>query len=236
MTEIKPQVQAVSIRQELADFVRRRISRWQRALSDEGDQSSHARALRELAELRRAPIDAMSTDFGTLLTTLEGMPAALVGRGDSPTRAERSAHATLVLYAVHQQSQPHAVHDGSRVDGQHMSSARSLGQAAGRLASGVEDGVVTRFKAVAGASTMEEALYHLQSFLGMLRTARPPIPLDYGQLAVDIYDLHDPEGRERVQLKWARAFHHVPDTTDDSAPLPATAVDALQPNTTGDPA
>lgn len=210
---ISPARSSVSERREdLKAFVRAKVGRWQRdLLMDDAQSQRRATAARDLAELRRVPVDATSIDFGTLLATMDGFPPSLVGRGDEIGRAERAAHAALVLFALHQQSQRSPVHVSPKSET--VTGSVTLGHAASRLArsgADLDEGVLRRFKAVAGAATVDEALYHLGAFVALLRSASPPISLDYGQLAADIDDLHSMRGRERVQLSWARAFHAVP--------------------------
>lgn len=155
------------------------------------------RARAVLAELRRA---SPSSDQGTLQALTLGfkdVPESLIGQGDEPTRAEKAIATALSLYAVHQQS----LTEGAHRSGQGLGKAvRSLANPAD--AESREKPVMRRFNALATAANTNEALHHLRGLVQQFRAEK--IPLDYGQLAEDLYWLQGPAGRTRVRLRWAR--------------------------------
>lgn len=179
-------------------------------------EESAARA--SLARLRRAVASRPGSAPEVWAETLLGLPAGLAGHGSDPSQHESAAHAALCLYALHQQSQPVAMHR----DGQ------SLGAALRRLVtSGVgvgEDAVRRRFQALGTASSLPEALHHLRGLVTQLRGAA--VPLDHGLLAHDLRRLQDPRHGGGVRLRWGRDFYRARPQTEPTAPT--------TPSTTGE--
>jgi CRISPR system Cascade subunit CasB len=126
----------------------------------------------------------------------------LLGGDTEPSTAEHAIHAALTLYALHQQSKSAQMHQ----------SGVSLGQAVRRLgqAQASEEATLRRFHALGTASSFEELVYHLRGLVTQLRGATPPIPLDYGQLAVDLRQLQAATRAPAVRLRWGRDYHRRP--------------------------
>ena len=142
----------------------------------------------ELAKLRRgighAPGELPEL-WGGLL---QGMPASFYGT-NGPSHEEWAVYLALTLYALHQQS-----NDTVCVS----QLGCTLGRAVRRLAeqtvaSGqdwTESSILRRFNALATAEEITEISHHLRGMIQLLRAAKPDsIPLDYPQLAVDLYGL-----------------------------------------------
>lgn len=143
--------------------------------------------------------------------TVGALPEALsqgTHAEDGPTDYERAAHEAITLYALHQQSKTTAVH---RQD-------ISLGSAARRLvrATGREDAIRSRFQAVATAGSASGLFHHLRALITMLRSEG--IPLDYGQLAIDLRRLHHGGRADQVRLRWGRDFHRATNEDPDDSP------------------
>lgn len=157
-----------------------------------------------LARLRRALPSAGQFDPDAW-DILADMPAALIGHGDDPSRAEVAAVSALSLFAIHQQSRRDA--------GMHRhGSADRPGRAFGHLhratsPPGVDrqTGVNRRFRALTRSADLTAALQHLRGLVTQLRTER--IPLDYGVLGRDLYQLQQPSTIYAVRMRWARDFH-----------------------------
>ncbi len=196
---------AADVRTLLRDHVRRQVSTLQTQYARPGQQpTSHAAAV--MAALRRADPSAPGDDPAVWEQTLAGMPEALMGRGDSPSRSEAAAHAAICLYAVHQ---------ASRTDMKHRAGVR-FGQAVRQLAKARATGtdldppIVKRFHEVGVAGTAVRRLSVLRSLLQLMRAeSSPSIGLDYGLLALDLYDLADPRRAAGVRLAWGRDLHRV---------------------------
>lgn len=177
---------------DLKDFVRKRVvTLHNRAEAGQGE------AIAALARLRRGG----GTEPGNnplLWEETLGLPAQYSGRDDKPSAAERSVYAALTLFAAHQQSVSESMHrDGV-----------SFGTAARQLSrreTSSEQAVLRRFQALATAEALEEALVHARGLVTQFRTAR--IPLDYGQLAVDLFSLQNPAHRNGVRLRWGRDYY-----------------------------
>lgn len=129
---------------------------------------------------------------------LEGLPQACVGRGDKPSRAELAGYSALALFALHQQSH--------RDRSMHENGA-SIGTALRRIggAGDLDPALDRRFKALGTAASMEAAVRHLRGLVAMLK--RAGVPLDYGRLAKDLFDLQHPETARAVRLRWGRDFY-----------------------------
>ncbi|MDR1634689.1 MAG: type I-E CRISPR-associated protein Cse2/CasB [Bifidobacteriaceae bacterium] len=160
-----------------------------------------------LANLRRAvnltPGDAVSTwgiEFGTF-------PEKLLGQGDRPSKAESAVHAALTLYAIHQQS-----HHSTPMHHPGRSLAAAVRVLALQLSpdNRVPEQPPHRFTALATAGSQAELLNHARGLIRQLGTSKPPIPLDYGQLAADLYSIQYSSSAPGVRLRWAREFAFTP--------------------------
>ena len=65
--------------------------------------------------------------------------------------------------------------------------------------------VQRRFNAFATAKGMPECLHHLRGLIQLLR--RDGIPLDYVELAGDLYVFQTPDGAARIRLQWGQDFY-----------------------------
>jgi len=130
---------------------------------------------------------------------LDQIPEDLQGSGKDPSRAEWAIYVVLTLYALHQQGQ-----------GQPMQQAgMPLGKALRELIpKGDQDAgnrILRRFNQMATAADMAELSYHLRGIIELLRSKG--IPLDYIDLAGDLYLYQIVENRNQVRLKWGRSFY-----------------------------
>ena len=114
------------------------------------------------------------------------------------TWAEWAVSGALTLYALHQQGAQRSM----QADGQR------LGMAIRKLAGNDTDrlkAVQRRFNAFATARSMPECLHHLRGLIQLLRSE--DIPLDYVELAGDLYEFQTPDGAARVRLRWGQDFY-----------------------------
>ena len=204
--------------ESLSGYVDRRVDRLQAAYLDRS-RADHSTAVGSLARLRRAAASEPGFEPGIWDLLFDGFPVELIGVRDEPSRAERSAHASLTLYAVHQQSQRTGMHIVGR----------SLGTAVGLLARDLatgrdiraDPGVLRRFQALGTASTFSETLYHARGLATQLRGAG--IGLDYGRFAGDLFWLQHPNRCGGIRLQWGRDFYGIgptpsTDTTSGGTP------------------
>lgn len=181
-------------------WVRRQVGELQARYRDD-DSAAVAR----LAVLRRANLASPA-----LWASLGSLPATLVGNGDEPSRGEIAAGHSLQLFALHQQSR--------RTKSMHAPDAR-LGVALRRISGAAEadPALVRRFQAMSQSSTIDGCVHHLRGLVGQLRAAEQP--LDYGLLAVDLWDFQSPGRRNAVRLRWSRGFYtYRPPRTDATDP------------------
>ena len=71
-----------------------------------------------------------------------------------------------------------------------------------------ESSVLRRFNALATADSMPEVSHHLRVMIQLLR--REGIPLDYPQLAEDLYQYQFVDGAPNVRLRWGRDLYANP--------------------------
>ena len=160
----------------------------------------------ELAKLRRGIGHAPGELPDLWGGLLQGMPASFYGT-NGPSHEEWAVYLALTLYALHQQS-----NDTVCVS----QLGCTLGRAVRRLAeqtvaSGqdwTESSVLRRFNALATADSMPEVSHHLRGMIQLLR--REGIPLDYPQLAEDLYQYQFVDGAPNVRLRWGRDLYASP--------------------------
>lgn len=177
------------------DVVGRQIARLQGEYTRPGAQPT-AWAAATMAALRRATPGQIDENPATWEIVYSALPEELIGRGEAMSRAERAAHAALVLYAVHQSSQPRPLHQrGIR-----------LGQALRRLPDAIDEKspILRRFNSLISASTFEATMYHLRSLMTLLR--REGIALDHARLCRDLFSLQDPRTAPAVRRQWGRDY------------------------------
>ncbi len=173
--------------------------------------SDHAGAVATLARLRRCDPAEVGADPATWQVALGDLPDALVEwhgrRTENPTPAEEALHATLVLYALHQQSKDEGVHRPTT----------SFGRAVGSLArqraidEEFDQATVARLHQAALAGTFEGHVHHLKGLIQLMRAEQPAIGFDYGLFALDLWQLADPHrDSRRVIARWGRDLHHRP--------------------------
>ena len=159
----------------------------------------------ELAELRRG-VGRQPGDLPALWgALLADMPEQLQG-SNGPSKAEWPIYTALTLFALHQQGE-------AGVSMNQM--GRTLGGAVRQLAekTAVEQdwtksSVLRRFNALATADSMPEVSHHLRGMIQLLR--REGIPLDYPQLAEDLYQYQFVDGAPNVRLRWGRDLYASP--------------------------
>jgi CRISPR system Cascade subunit CasB len=197
---------------QLAGFVQRQAS-----VLSSGYLADRAAAVATMARLRHAVPTQRWLDT-EIWDVLEGLPADLIGRGDEPSAGEFAAGASLCLFALHHQS----VRDRSM---HQQGSEHRFGRAVGQLALRTDtEGVHRRFQALTRPTDIVPALQHLRALISQLRSER--IPLDYADLARDLYFLQFPTSARGVRVRWTRDFHRPAHSTEQPD----------QDTTTGDPA
>lgn len=166
----------------------------------------------ELAKLRRgighAPGELPEL-WGCFL--LE-MPESFQGRS-APSAAEWAVYLALTLYAVHQQGNDRPMNCPGNTLG------RAVRQLAERNSAGqdwTEASVLRRFNALATAEEITEISHHLRGMIQLLSAAKDGgIPLDYPQLAADLYELQctDPRYAQipaNIRLRWGQDLYRDP--------------------------
>ncbi len=197
------QTRTQGVRGALRDTAARRVTELQSRLL-----SNDAGVVATLARLRRCDPSDVGAEPLVWGVTLGDLPDELTGfhgnRSALPTPAERALHASLVLYAMHQQSQDEGVHRRGV----------SLGYAVGQLARAraseeeMDTATLARFHQTALAADFAGHVQHLRGLIQLMRAQKPTLGLDYGLLAVDLWQLADPFQDSRdVLARWGRDLH-----------------------------
>ena len=141
---------------------------------------------------------------------LEDMPEAFMGQKEA-SHEEWAVYIALTYYAMHRQGRDEDVNR----DGQSIGMAvRELAQRT--AASGqdwTESSVIRRFNALVTATDIREISHHMRGMIQLLRSAPDgTIPLDYPQLAADLYDLQCDDPRyanipANVKLRWGQDLY-----------------------------
>lgn len=185
---------AQTVQEQVKNQVRQKIKQLQ-------DLPEHPRKA-ALANLRRG-VGRVPGDLPELWGSfLLGMPQELQSTSGEPTRAEWSIYLALTLYAMHQQ--------GNELPEKSMNKEGvKFGSAVHRLVDPEDqpekNGVFRRFNALATASSIREVSQHLRGMIQLLRAN--DIPLDYPQLAADLYNLQFPDSSARVRLRWGQDYY-----------------------------
>lgn len=163
-----------------------------------------ARGARKLATLSHALLMPIGSNADAWSLEFEGLPAELVGKGAEPSWAETAVHATLTLYAVHQQGKTKPMH-APGVEHSFGAAVRRLVHRDKERYSNLEKGEMPRkFRAFITADSMEETLHHARQLVQQLRA--DGIPVDYARFAAQLYTLQNPYAADRVRLAWGREY------------------------------
>lgn len=150
-----------------------------------------------LAQMRRNQ-DLSDVSMDILARELDGFPEHLSGRNGYLSNAEKSAYLALTLYAQHQQSNVAAMHSVDKANAR-----LTLGGAVATLPNreSAQRRMVAALRPGAGDA---EIARHLSSVVARLRDPGANRPLDYGQFALDLFDIFN--GRsDRVGIRWHHA-------------------------------
>ena len=172
----------------------------------------------ELAELRRG-VGRQPGDLPALWgALLADMPEQLQG-SNGPSKAEWAVYTALTLFALHQQGEA-----GVSMNQPGRTLGGAVRQLAEKTAAGqdwTESSVLRRFNALATAEEITEISHHLRGMVQLLSAAKDGgIPLDYPQLAADLYELQctDPRYAQtpaNVRLRWGQDLYRDPKPAPD---------------------
>lgn len=202
------------------DFVARKI----RGI-EESYMAKSPSGARHLAELRRGVGKRPGETPETWALEFEGLPAELLGRGPEPSWGEWAVHASLTLYAVHQQSQSERMYVPGRENG-FGCAVRKLTDLQGESSELEYGQMPRRLTAFVTAQSIEELAHYGRQLVTQLRSKS--IPVDYGRLARQIYLFQSPGYRSDVCLEWAREYARTVTEPSDSNDDGKSADDSRQ--------
>lgn len=158
----------------------------------------------ELARLRQG-VGRQPGDLPALWGSfLEQIPEPLRG-SDGPSEAEWAIYTALTLFALHQQGTSRAEETMNQPGKTLGGAVRQLAEVSAPGQDWTESSVLRRFNALATADSMPEVAHYLRGMVQLLR--REGIPLDYPQLAADLYQYQFVDGAARVRLQWGRELY-----------------------------
>lgn len=130
---------------------------------------------------------------------LKNMPEELMGKNGKPSYAEWAVYTALTLFAFHQQGHSEPMN----MEGEE----HRLGRAVRKLVHNEEDEENIRLKLsiAARADDMIELSYHLKTVVRLLGNS--DIPLDYVELAQDLYWFQFDKYVDQIRLKWGQDFY-----------------------------
>ena len=139
---------------------------------------------------------------------LQEMPPEFFNQNGNATAAEWAVYLALALFALHQHSQGKSM----------CADGAGIGQAVRRLSNKQkedpqESGAFKRFSALITSDTIEEVSHHLRGLIQLLK--REGLPLDYPQLAFDLFELQFPDSAPRVKLRWGQDYYHQSNETQE---------------------
>ncbi len=151
-----------------------------------------------LAKLRRGIGQAPGASPELWETTLGEIPESLWQN----IRAEACIFTALTLFSLHQQGKSTSTESDwmQRKD-------QGLGTAMQALIHDPDERerITKRFVVLATSESLKELTWHLRGAVQLLR--RDGIPLDYAQLAGEIYAFDEGTRRNDVRMKWGRQFY-----------------------------
>lgn len=191
------------------------------------DNAASAQARAELARLRRLISSQGRAGFAVGASIFEHWPrerlAELGVSSKDEDRMVKTVQDVLGLYALHQQSisRACAVVRGKAEDTESFKQRKrkaSFGRACRSIEGDLSkaSNVQRRLMAIENAADYDGVLYGLRMLIGLMKHPRDrdPIPLDYQQLAIDLYLIQLPGGwRESVIARWARDYFTYEDET-----------------------
>ena len=143
-----------------------------------------------LAKMRKGVGKVPGADPELWGILFEDLPEELIGRGNTPGRAELALYTAFTLYAIHQQSRSLKDENAHQRNWLWQSSRRN-----GSTRSESLKAVRRRFNAAAVSSDLTELAWHMKGMVQLFR--QKEIRLDYVQLAVDFYLYQDLEKFQR---------------------------------------
>lgn len=178
---------------QVKSFVKHKISRLCESKNDSAVRATLAKLRRGIGKTPGSMPELWSVMF-------DGLPETLTRKSGDPTYGEWTVHTSLTLYALHQQGKDLKQKCMSR-------EGETLGISLRKLIKDDEDEerVKRRFDAAATADSLTEFSHHLRGLVQLLKAQ--DLPLDYPQLAEDLYWFQFPEARDSVRLGWGRDFY-----------------------------
>lgn len=152
--------------------------------------ASHGGNRGDLADLRRGETDREALRLTVNIAGQQAMSTA------------------LTLYALHQRGTDRFSHLKGRSLGSAVQALAAAEAGVTNADATVLTGSTALGKLRSAASSPEAAEHHLRAIILRCRTAE--VPLDFGQLAVDLYHLHSPATADTVGNRWGAAYFSIP--------------------------
>lgn len=137
---------------------------------------------------------------------LQTLPEELMSKGSEPSYAEWAIYTAMTLFSIHQQGHAESMNLKGR--------EYSLGCAVRRLVHSDDEEERIRFKLglAAQSDDMTELAYRLKTLIRLLGAEN--IPLDYTDLAKDLFLFQSEKNTDKIRLKWGQDFYRNMKTND----------------------
>ena len=136
--------------------------------------------------------------------TMEGLPESLMSTSPNgaPSFGEWAVHSAMTLFALHQQ--------GNDLKQKCMNrEGEGFGKTVRKLVENADDfeRIKRRFDIVVTSNSIEEISHHLRGIIQLLKTK--DLPLNYPDLAQDLFYFQTIKTRDNTRLKWGRDFYRI---------------------------
>ena len=160
------------------------------------EETPYSRAT--LAKLRHGIGKQLESNPDAWDVVLEGLDERLLSSDGELSAAEKAIYTAMTLYAIHQQGKSEQMSRGND----------SFGAAIKKLIDpegGNAESIKRRFDSIVTANNYIEISHYSRGLVQMLKAR--DIPMDYGQFAADLYEIHFTDSRNRVLLRWGEDFY-----------------------------
>lgn len=205
----------MSKKSEIGFFVAKRIAQLQR----KGERSATSRSGNVMLAILRRGVGKAPGElpelFGIVLSELPEEEAFTSSDGTA-TKGEWASYIALTLYALHRQggdSEKDSAHTKEKVSVGRALKLLSERQREGKQDLNAEKRALQKMQMLITSKDMNELSYHLRGVVQLLK--REGIALNYKDLAEDLYEFQDADGKNRVSLKWGRDFYRRNDKNEE---------------------
>lgn len=151
-----------------------------------------------LANLRNSIGRDLSQSIDIWALMFEKLPESFLSNTGELTYEENAMINALQFYALHQQGKSENVHTMDN---------KNFGESLRMLRKPNDSSAIDRrFNVLITSTTYEEFYHHLRQMIGLLRSSKLFIPVNYASLAEDLYWFQRGY-EENIRLRWAQNYY-----------------------------